>query len=113
MLRGLTLLMAIAGVASQLAARWPDEPLADGNGALFREMQARLGAEGSTFRAVSPLHARMLSGSDVPSGEDIATYNIILFSSIAMVAMFYFSIMAMVNMDYQSDSLLYSKGKMD
>merc|ERR1719424_2240836 len=99
-LRGLTLLIAIAGVASQLGARWPDEPLADENGALFREIQTRLGAKGASMHAISPLHSRMLSASDVPSGEDIASYNIILFSSIAMVVMFYFSIMAMVNMDY-------------
>ena len=113
MLRGLTLMMALAGVAAELAARWPDEPIADDSGALFRETQARFGAKGASMHSVSPLHARMLADSDAPTIDDIATYNIILFSSIAMVAMFYFSIMAMVNMEYQTDPLLYSKGKID
>ena len=56
-------------------------------------------------------HARMLGGA--PSSFDIAEYNIILFSSIAMVFTFYFSIMALVNMDVGNDSLLYSKSKSD
>ena len=44
------------------------------------------------------VHARMLAESGVPSGDSIATFNIILFSSIALVLVTYFSIMALVNM---------------
>ena len=40
-------------------------------------------------------------------------FNIILFISIALVLISYFSMMAMVNMDVGSDSLLYSKSKSD
>ena len=44
-------------------------------------------------------HARMLAASDAPpSTEEIAQFNIILFSSIALVIICYFSMMAMVNM---------------
>ena len=42
-------------------------------------------------------HARMLAASDAPpSTEEIAQFNIILFSSIALVIICYFSMMAMV-----------------
>jgi len=59
-------------------------------------------------------HARMLAAEfGPPSGNDIATYNIILFSSIGLVFIFYFSIMALVNMECEGDSLLYSKSKGD
>lgn len=57
-------------------------------------------------------HARMLAAA-APSYGEIADYNIILFSSIAMVFVFYFSIMALVNMDFGNDSLLYTKSKGD
>ena len=46
-----------------------------------------------------------------PSGDDIATFNIILFTSIALLLITYFSMMALVNMDFGNDSLLYSGGK--
>ena len=54
------------------------------------------------------VHARALAGSGPPSSNDIAQYNIILFSSIALVFISYFSVMALVNMDIGKDSLLYS-----
>jgi hypothetical protein len=56
------------------------------------------------------IHARALAGSGPPSSNDIAQYNIILFSSIALVFISYFSVMALVNMDIGNDSLLYSGG---
>lgn len=56
------------------------------------------------------VHARALAGSGPPSSNDIAQYNIILFSSIALVFISYFSVMALVNMDIGKDSLLYSGG---
>lgn len=63
---------------------------------------------------VQAKHARMLAASDAPpSMEEIAQFNIILFISIALVLISYFSMMAMVNMDVGSDSLLYSKSKSD
>ena len=44
------------------------------------------------------VHARLLAESAGPSGNDIAQYNIIVFSSIGLVVSFYFAIMVMVNM---------------
>ena len=57
--------------------------------------------------------ARQLSESGAPSGNDIATFNIILFVSIALVLCTYFGMMAMVDMDLGNDSLLYAKSKSD
>ena len=57
------------------------------------------------------MHARALAAGGPPSGNDIAQYNIILFSSIFLVFITYFSMMALVNMDFGNDSLLYSGGK--
>ena len=58
-------------------------------------------------------HARLLAEGAPPTSGEIAEYNIILFSAIALVFIFYFSIMALVNMDVGNDSLLYSKSKSD
>ena len=55
----------------------------------------------------------LLAEGAPPTSGEIAEYNIILFSAIAMVFIFYFSIMALVNMDVGNDSLLYSKSKSD
>ncbi|KOO29110.1 hypothetical protein Ctob_006182 [Chrysochromulina tobinii] len=87
MQRSLILLAsALAAVAANLAETWPQDPV------------------GKT------VHARALAGSGPPSSNDIAQYNIILFSSIALVFISYFSVMALVNMDIGNDSLLYSGG---
>ena len=49
---------------------------------------------------VQTVHAqRLLAESAGPSGNDIAQYNIILFSSIGIVVSFYFAIMVMENME--------------
>lgn len=52
-------------------------------------------------------------GEEAPSGDAIAEYNILLFSSIGMVVVFYFAAAALMNMDVTNDSLLYSKSKTD
>jgi len=80
----------LSTVAAQIGASWPEAPVEKTE------------------------HARMLAAEfGPPSGNDIATYNIILFSSIGLVFIFYFSIMALVNMECEGDSLLYSKSKGD
>jgi len=56
-------------------------------------------------------HARLLAEGAPPTYGEIAEYNIILFSAIGMVLIFYFAVMALVNMDVGNDSLLYSKSK--
>jgi hypothetical protein len=58
-------------------------------------------------------HARLLGEGGAPSYNEIATFNIILFSSLAIIFAFYFAVMALVNMDVTNDSLLYSKSKSD
>ena len=120
MLRGLLCVAALAAARGEAlrVERWPDEPVADADGSLFRKLQLSLGADKASVVAPTPLsaHGRALAGSDAggpPSYDDIATFNIVVFLSIALVAISYFSIMSMVNMDYQSDSLLYSKAKTD
>jgi hypothetical protein len=117
-MRAVFLLLAAALVPAlgEIAVRWPAEPVADEDGSLFRKLQVRLGVKADAVFDAAPEHARMLteaSAGTPPTYDDIASYNIILFSSIIIVVVFYFSIMAMVNMDYQGDSLLYSKSKSD
>ena len=109
------LLLGIASASARLAARWPAEPVADEDSSLFRQLQAKLGAKVEAILGTS-LHARALAeapANSPPSLEDIAQYNIILFVSIAIVLIFYFASMALVNMEHMNDSLLYSKSKTD
>ena len=108
--------MMLAPVFANFASRWPDGPVPDDKGQLFRELQASLGAKPEEIVGkMMQHHHRILEGDPnaPPSMNDIATFNIILFTSIALVLVFYFSIMATVNMDYANDSLLYSKSKND
>mmetsp|Transcript_40238 Transcript_40238/g.106554 ORF Transcript_40238/g.106554 Transcript_40238/m.106554 type:complete len:94 (+) Transcript_40238:17-298(+) len=82
--------------------------------ATISSITATIGASWPSSPVDQTPHARLLgAGASGPSGNDIATYNIILFSSIGMVAAFYFATMALVNMDVGNDSMLYSKAKAD
>ena len=47
----------------------------------------------------------MLAATGPPSDNDIATFNIVLFSSLALFFTFYFSVMALVNMEYDPDPM--------
>ena len=95
MLRSLSLLLLgacaplVAALGETLGAVWPTEPV------------------GKTA------HARLLQETLGPTVDQIAEYNFILFSSIIIAVCFYFAIMAMVNMDFETDPLLYSKSKGD
>jgi len=114
MLRTACLILALGVASCQLAekaAAWPKDPVGDPASLLFRQLQARLGVKEEMIVDATPQRRILKGQSAPPSYDDIATFNIILFSSIALVFVFYFSIMAMVDMDYQSDSLLYSKAK--
>ena len=84
-------LAACAGVAqAQLGSSWPAEPVP---------------AEG--LRAAA---SRQLA--EAASG-DIANYHAILWSSLGLVVVTIYCVMALFNMDISQDSLLYSKSKSD
>ncbi|KAL1498439.1 hypothetical protein AB1Y20_013764 [Prymnesium parvum] len=83
------LLAALTGATAHLASSWPERPLGQ-------------------------LHARKLEATSLPpSDDDLAIFQIIACSSIALTIAFFFAIAAMFNMEYTNDSLLYSKSKSD
>ena len=84
-------LAACAGVAqAQLGSSWPAEPVP---------------AEG--LRAAA---SRQLAEA---ASADIANYHVILWSSLGLVVVTFYCVMALFNMDISQDSLLYSKFKSD
>ena len=102
-LRFAVLLSALALVAAQVGRGWPDRPLAK-----------ELGLE-EHYESVAH-HARMLAETQAAAGysdDEIAMFQFMAMSSIITVFVFYFAMMAMVNMDYANDSILYSKAKGD
>lgn len=112
MLRSTTLFACVAAASCQLASRWPAQPVADDDGSLFRSMQQRLGAKAAEIVTGARMLSENTEGAP-PSYEDIAQYNIILFASIALLLITYFSFEALFNMEHMNDSLLYSKSKTD
>lgn len=70
-------------------------------------------AIGASWPAEPVQAARRMLQAEAPSYDSIAEYNIILFSSLGMVAVFFFAASALMNMDVGNDSLLYSKTKSD
>ena len=106
-------LSMIVSATANVAARWPASPITDDDSSLFRQLQGKIGASNEWIIGAS--HMRLLAeeGGAAPTYEEIASYNIILFVSIALVVIFYFASMALVNMEHMNDSLLYSKSKAD
>ena len=114
MFRTLCVALALGVASGNVAARWPDSPVADEDGSLFLRLQKNFGVKADAIMEATLANARKLASEPVaPSYEEIATFNIILFVSIGLVFIFYFASMALVNMEHTNDSLLYSKSKTD
>eukprot|EP00326_Haptolina_ericina_P011410 CAMPEP_0181203372 /NCGR_PEP_ID=MMETSP1096-20121128/19348_1 /TAXON_ID=156174 ORGANISM="Chrysochromulina ericina, Strain CCMP281" /NCGR_SAMPLE_ID=MMETSP1096 /ASSEMBLY_ACC=CAM_ASM_000453 /LENGTH=102 /DNA_ID=CAMNT_0023293963 /DNA_START=30 /DNA_END=338 /DNA_ORIENTATION=- len=102
MMRVFLFVCAFTAVAAQVGSSWPDRPLT-------KEV---------TLDQHYEHHARMLAETDAadtskPTDDEIAMFQIIACSSIGFVIISYFAMAALFNMEYQNDSLLYSKSKGD
>ena len=105
------LILYAASAASHVASRWPAAPVTADADSLLAKLSTAIGLSADSLAAVGQ-RGRMLGDVGTPpSIDEIASFNIILFVSIALVLVFYFSAMALVNMEHMNDSLLYSKSK--
>ncbi|EOD41978.1 hypothetical protein EMIHUDRAFT_349345 [Emiliania huxleyi CCMP1516] len=92
----LSALCSLASASVQIGSDWPAGPLGESTSA----RRVLLDAGGD-------------AASRGPPPEGVGMFHIILWSSLGLVVVGWFAVLAMFNMDVGNDSLLYSKAKME
>lgn len=122
----LSALCSLASASVQIGSDWPAGPLGESTSA--RRVLLDAGGDAAVRSpcpslppalrgAAGPLcptpHRARRRQSRGPPPEGVGMFHIILWSSLGLVVVGWFAVLAMFNMDVGNDSLLYSKAKME